>query len=214
MGRPPRIDIAGLIYHVTARGNYRQDIFHSEADKERYIWLLAHYQQEYGVKLFAFVLMDNHVHLLLERPQSTSLGEIVKTLHGRFSKEINRERRQVGHLFQGRFYSLIVEEDAYLLELTRYIHLNPVRAGMVDSPDQYRWGSARTYLGLDYYPFIDRTYLALFGRRPQTRYEKYKAFLTEGMIQKTNPMQNIKEGRFLASLEFIKQVKQAWEASL
>jgi len=214
MVRPPRIDIAGFTYHVTARGNYRQDIFASDAEKELYISFLSHYQQEFSFRLFAFVLMDNHIHLLLERPTQISLGKVIKILHGRFSKEINRIKRRSGHLFQGRFFSLIVEEDVYLLELTRYIHLNPVKAGMVKSAHEYRWSSARTYLGLDYFSFVDREYLALFGKRPQTRHKNYEAFLEDGCKKNIDITSKIKEGMFLASPEFIKRVKDSWEASL
>lgn len=214
MGRAPRIDIAGLTYHITARGNYRQNIFHTDNDKAFYIELLAHYQKELSFRLFAFVLMDNHIHLLLERSTKATLGEIIKTINGRFSKEINWRRQQHGHLFQARFYSVIVEQDPYLLELTRYIHLNPVRAAIVLKPHGYMWSSCRAYLGLDSFSFIDRSYLEVFGKRPQTRVAKYKAFLEEGMIHKQSPLAKVKEGRFLASPEFTKQVKANWESNL
>lgn len=214
MVRRPRIDIAGYLYHVTARGNYRQDIFYSDKDKELYMELLAYYQKQLGFRLYAFVLMDNHIHLLLERSDKASLAEIIKSLNGRYSKQCNKRKKKKGHLFQGRFYSVIVEADSYLLELTRYIHLNPVRAGIAERPQDYVWSSCRTYLGLDYHPFVDRTYLDLFGKRPLTKRANYKTFLEEGMEFKKSPLSVIKEGMFLGSADFIKQAKAAWESGL
>ncbi|MCL6472739.1 MAG: transposase [Firmicutes bacterium] len=207
MGRRPRIDIPNLLYHVVARGNYQQDIFYSDADRELYLELLAFYKEKLGFTVYAFCLMSNHVHLLLRPTEKSSLAEIVKSLHSRYAKKCNYRQKQRGHLFQERFYSVVVDSEAYLLELTRYIHLNAVRAGITSKPQDYKWSSLRTYIGLDYYPFIDRSHLTLFGKRPSTQVSRYMAFLEQGLRNNKDILSEIKEGRFLGSDGFIAQVK-------
>lgn len=186
MGRKPRIDIAGYCYHITARGNYRQNIFLEDKDKKLYLNLLAHYRDELGFTIYAFCLMNNHVHLLIKRTDRASLAEIVKSINGRYSKEFNKRRKKQGHLFQGRFYSVIVENEIYLLEATRYIHLNPARAGIIGKAEDYVWSSLRTYLGIDNFPFVDKSYLKYFGKRPSTMVEKYRIYLDEAVDAEKN----------------------------
>ena len=208
MGRKPRIDIPDYVYHITARGNYRQNIFLNEDDKGLYLDILALYQAKYAFELYSFVLMDNHVHLLLKRPQETALSKIVKSLHSTYAREHNFRIKRHGHLFQGRFHAIVVENDSYLLELSRYIHLNPVRAGMVSDPAAYPFSSAQTYLGYAYMPYVNKMILTGLAKRPKTQQERYRRFLLEGIAMGKGPLADVKEGLFLGSDEFVSSIRQ------
>ncbi len=147
MPRPPRVEFEGALYHVITRGNNRQAIFKDEADYRTFLGLLERGKQKHPFYLYAYVLMPNHVHLLLER-QTDSLSRIMQRLLTGYAQYWNRKYRKVGHVFQGRYKAILCQKDAYLSELVRYIHLNPVRAKMVRRPEDYVWSSHRAYLGL------------------------------------------------------------------
>src|SRR5438093_5381003 len=146
MARPLRLEFSGAIYHLTARGNARQKIFFSDADRQLFIDTLAGVVFRYGWICHAYCLMANHYHLLVETPKpNLSLG--MRQLNGIYTQAFNRRHRRVGHLFQGRFKAILVEKDAYLLELSRYIHLNPWRVKRSYDPFKYRWSSLQAYVG-------------------------------------------------------------------
>ena len=126
MARPLRVDYPGALYHVTARGNERKAIFRHDADREQFLAVLAHAVERYRLRLHAYVLMDNHYHLLVETPEA-NLSLALRHLNGVYTGAFNRAHRRVGHLFQGRFKAIVVDKESYLLELSLYIHLNPVR---------------------------------------------------------------------------------------
>ena len=126
MPRPPRIDFPDAVYHVTSRGNGRADIFHSDDDRERFLVQLAHHLHHCGVVLYAFVLMDNHIHALLRTPRA-NLSHFMQRLLSSYALYSRYRHRRPGHLFQGRFKAKLVEDEIYLLAVTRYIHLNPVK---------------------------------------------------------------------------------------
>ena len=144
MARPLRIEYQGAFYHVIVRGNRRQDIFVDDEDRTVYLERLKRYKERYGFIIYAYVLMTNHVHLLIE----TLDAPISKVMHGinfTFTQHFNRRHEKVGHLFQGRYKALVCDRDSYLLALVRYIHLNPVRSGLVETPGDYRWSSYNAY---------------------------------------------------------------------
>lgn len=146
MARPPRIEVPGALYHVIARGNQRRTIFRDAVDYRRYLDLLARYQQRQGFTLYAYVLLPNHLHLLLS-PGRFALSKTMQGLQQTYTRHFNQRYRVVGHCFQGRYKAILCQSDAYLLELVRYLHLNPVRAGLVPTAARYRWSSHRLYLG-------------------------------------------------------------------
>lgn len=146
MARKPRIQFPGALYHVISRGNQRQKIFRSASDRSRYLQLLSQYQSRYGFRLYAYVLMGNHTHMLVEAG-TTPLSKIMQGLQQTYTLYFNRKYRLVGHLFQGRYKALLCDRDSYLLELVRYIHLNPVRSRLVKNPALYPWSSHQEYLG-------------------------------------------------------------------
>jgi REP element-mobilizing transposase RayT len=144
MARKPRIHVPGAFYHVMARGNRKQDVFQDDDDYHTYLRLVKKYSQRYGVEVHGYVLMPNHVHFLL-RVGDIPLAKFMQGVQQSYTQIYNKRHDQVGHLFQGRFKSLLVDKDAYLLELIRYIHLNPVKAGLVNDPRSYRWSSQWNY---------------------------------------------------------------------
>jgi REP-associated tyrosine transposase len=145
MPRGPRIDVEGALYHVIARGVERRAIFRDERDRSGFVERLSGLVGEESVELFAYVMMDNHFHLVLRRDQ-TPLSQFMRRLLTGHTVTFNRRRRRVGHLFQNRYKSVLCNEDRYLLQLVRYVHLNPVRARMVRDPADYPWSSHRAYL--------------------------------------------------------------------
>lgn len=146
MTRPPRLDAAGTVTHVIARGNERRPLFRDDADRERYLELLDEACGKHGARVFAYCLMPNHLHVALQTAD-TPLSRVVHDVHSRYARYFNRRHDRAGHLFQGRFQGLLVDRDAYLLELVRYIHRNPVKARLAARPEEFAWSSHAAYLG-------------------------------------------------------------------
>lgn len=151
MARPPRVKSNSGIYHIMLRGVHRQSIFHDEEDRIRFLYTLEKYKEESGYQVFAWCLMDNHVHLLLKEG-AENLAVSMKRIGVSFVWFYNMKYNTSGHLFQGRFRSEAIENSGHLLSVIRYIHLNPVKAGMVKKPGEWRWSSYRSYLGNKDYP--------------------------------------------------------------
>jgi putative transposase len=145
MSRRPRLFAPGLLYHVIARGNQRQSTFLDDADYGAYLRRLALYLERHGVSLHAYCLMPNHVHLLV-RTGTTPLAKFMQGLQQSYTQWFNRVHEKVGHVFQGRYRAIVCDSDKYLVTLVRYIHLNPVRAGLVSRPDLYRYSGHRAFL--------------------------------------------------------------------
>lgn len=146
MARPLRIEFEGAVYHVTSRGNARDDIYLADGDREMFLDTLAHVVERFGWICHAYCLMGNHYHLMIETPQA-NLSRGMRQLNGIYTQRFNRKHQRVGHVFQGRFKSIVVDKDAYLLELSRYIVRNPVAAGMVADVTDWVWSSYRATAG-------------------------------------------------------------------
>ena len=140
MARKPRVAFEGALYHVIVRGNQRQRTFRDDRDRLRYLERIEHYRQRYRFQIYAYVLMSNHVHLLLETG-TTPLSKILHGIQFTYTQYYNRRYRTIGHLFQGRYKAILCDRDAYLLELIRYIHLNPARLKKPEDLANYRWSS-------------------------------------------------------------------------
>ncbi|MDP7420761.1 MAG: transposase [bacterium] len=145
MPRKPRIHYPGAVYHVILRGNAGQNIFFDTADRYKYFHLLQEGIERFNHSIHAFCLMSNHVHLVIQA-NDIPLSRIMHNLNFRYTAYLNRRMKTSGHIFQGRYKAILVEADNYLLELIRYIHNNPVVAGIVMSPDNYRWSSHSVYI--------------------------------------------------------------------
>ncbi|MHB8849168.1 MAG: transposase [Burkholderiales bacterium] len=146
MPRLPRTVFAGLPHHVTQRGNRREDVFFTDEDREAYLTWLREYCEKYGLAVLAYCLMTNHIHLIVVPTTDDGLQRVLKPLHMRYAQLINRARNWKGHLWQGRFFSSPLDE-VYLLAAVRYVERNPVRAGMVERAEDYRWSSAAAHCG-------------------------------------------------------------------
>lgn len=145
MARRPRVVIPGQAHHVIQRGNRRQNVFFSAKDKDRYLEILKNHLVYFHVKMWAYCLMDNHVHLVLVPECAEGLAKVVGNTHCKYTREINKRERWRGYLWQGRFKSLVVH-DSYLYHLLRYVENNPVRAKMVKEAGKYRWSSAKSHI--------------------------------------------------------------------
>lgn len=146
MPRSPRYYVPGLIYHAYTRGNNRELIFFEESNYQRFLSNLERYRIPLNYKIFAYCFLPNHFHLLLQI-NNVSISKIMQILLTAYTMYINKKYARVGHIFQGRYQSIIVEKDTYLLQVQRYIHLNPVKAGLVLEPDDYLWSSYNSFLG-------------------------------------------------------------------
>ena len=181
MTRPLRIEYEGAVYHVTSRGNARQDIFLDDGDREGFLEVLSEVVKRFNWICHAYCLMSNHYHLLIETPDA-NLSTGMKLLNGVYTRAFNRRHNRVGHVLQGRFKGILVEKDSYLLELARYVVLNPVRAKMVRHPRHWRWSSYRATAGEIIPPrFLTTTWiLAQFDEAPNRAVLAYRKFVKEG----------------------------------
>jgi len=175
MARPLRVEFSNAVYHVTARGNDRGKIYSDEKDYRKHLEIIEKNVERYGVRLYAYVLMGNHYHLLLETPDG-GLGRFAHAVQSHYTNYYNRRHGRAGHLFQGRYKALLVEKESYLLEVSRYIHLNPARAGLVKRPEDWRWSSYRCYIGLEKRPkWLDSDeVLRCFGRQKTAAARRYR----------------------------------------
>ncbi len=148
MARRPRIEFPGALYHTYSRGNSRNHIFHSDADFRAFLRLLKHVIDEHGWVIHSYCLMPNHYHLLLETP-GAMLSSGMKILNGAYAQRFNKKYGEVGHLFQGRFNSKLIDKDDYFMALLRYINMNPVDARIVPFPCDWKWSSCRALLRQD-----------------------------------------------------------------
>jgi REP element-mobilizing transposase RayT len=204
MARKPRAEIEGGLYHVITRGNNRRRIFDSAADYEKFLSLLAKQKSKLPFLLYAYCLMTNHVHLLIER-QADSVGRIMHRLLTGYAQYYNRRYRRVGHLFEGRHKSILCQSERYLAELVRYIHLNPVRAGMVKRAEEYQYSGHRAYLGLEPAGIVDvDPVLRHFGGQRKLARRAYFDFVNAGMkLGHQSGFYLAEDGRILGTEEFV-----------
>ncbi len=209
MARRPRVYFPGALYHVISRGNRKQKIFGDERDFETYLSYLTEYKTKYPFYLYAFALMRNHCHLLLE-VKEVPLSKIMQVLQFRYTRYFNKRFRKVGHLFQGRYKAILCDKEAYLLELIRYIHLNAVRAGVVRDPEEYPWTSHRSYLQKGRESLIDSNMaLSQFSRKESLARKRYRQFVIEGMgTGHEQKYYQVKEQRYLGEDEFVDKVEE------
>lgn len=182
MTRPLRIEFPGALYHVTSRGNARAAIFADDIDRELFLETLGQVVERFNWRCHAYCLMDDHYHLMIETPDG-NLAAGMRQLNGVYTQRFNRRHRRVGHVFQGRFKAILVDRDSYLLELCRYIVLNPVRARMVRRVDGYRWSSYRATAGSAEPPsFLSYEWvLSQFAQTEGVARRKYREFVQAGV---------------------------------
>lgn len=203
MPRPLRLHVAGAFYHVTLRGNHRQNIFFKHEDRSLFNKITSEVVERFTARLHAYCLMTNHVHLLIQ-VGDVPLGRLMLRIAGRYARTIQRHLHTTGHLFEKRYYPLLVDADEYLLELLRYIHLNPVRARMVNEAGEYLWSSHHAYLGTRTEPWVTTDFaLAMFhSHRPQA-ISAYARFIGEcAEVQSPLDEYNPNDRRILGGDEF------------
>jgi REP-associated tyrosine transposase len=209
MARPLRITFSGAFYHITSRGNERKAVFKSNRDREKFLEYLESATERYNAVIHAFCLMDNHYHLLLETP-SGNLPQIMRHINGAYTTYFNVKRARNGHLFQGRYKAILVEKDAYAKELSRYIHLNPVRAKMVEKLEQHPWSSYNYYVGRKDTPeWLNRSFiLSYFGDTLPAAQKGYRDFVLSLIdCEYQNPLDDVFGSVLLGSEDFIKFIR-------
>lgn len=181
MARPLRLEFAGALYHITSRGNERKSIYFDATDFELFLTQLGKVCERYNWVVHAYCLMSNHYHLLVETPDA-NLSKGMRQLNGTFTQAINRKYQRVGHLFQGRYKAILVDKDAYLLELSRYIVLNPVRAKRVQRLEDWPWSSWHAVMGVAVSPswLATDALLRMFAKQRKTARRKYAEFVQQG----------------------------------
>ena len=209
MSRPLRVEYAGAYYHVINRGNNQENIFLNDRDRQKFIEYLEKASERYSIVIHTYCLMSNHFHLLVETAEP-NLSVAMQWLNVSYATYFNRKRGRHGHLFQGRFKAILVEADEYLKYLSRYIHLNPVRAMMVSAASKYKWSSYSYFIGKKKPPgFIETDWiLSSFGKNKKEAQKNYKDFV-EGVDIKTleSPARQVSEGFILGDSDFVKWVK-------
>lgn len=209
VARPLRIEYPGAFYHVTARGNEQKDIFKSGRDREKFFSYLESAWERYGAVFHAYCLMSNHYHLMLETPQG-NLSRIMKHINSSYTTYFNIRQNRAGHLFQGRYKSILIEADAYAAELSRYIHLNPVKAKMTEAPEGYPWSSYHYYIEGSEPPWLRTDFVrGYFGRKEQDSRRNYKSYVLEMVGREyPDPLAGAVASTILGSDEFVSEVQE------
>jgi REP element-mobilizing transposase RayT len=209
MARPLRIEFPGALYHVCSRGNARQAIYLDDDDRVKWLMLLGEVCRRFNWVCYSYCQMTNHYHLMIETPDG-NLSSGMRHLNGVYTQFFNKRHRRVGHLFQGRYASPLIEKEAYLLELCRYIVLNPVRAGIVAVAEEWQWSSYRHALGqnkAEDWLQVDWL-LSCFSARKHAAIEKYAKFVSQGRNQ-SSPWSQLKNQIYLGSDDYVDKV-QVW----
>jgi len=207
MARPLRLEFAGALYHVTARGNRRENIYESDKDRITFLEILGDVCETYNWVCHAYCLMGNHYHLIIETPDA-NLSKGMRQLNGVYTQKFNYLHRRVGHCFQGRYKAIHVDKESYLLELARYVVLNPVRAEMVHSAGQWLWSSYRATTGQVKKPEWLNTdwLLSAFAKRKKNAIKLYRDFVSNGLGQ-PSPWKELRNQVYLGSNDFVAQMQ-------
>ncbi|MGH8177337.1 MAG: REP-associated tyrosine transposase [Steroidobacter sp.] len=214
MPRPLRIHVPGAFYHVTLRGNHRQNIFFSAADRQLFDDITAEVITRFSARVHAYCWMTNHVHILIQVGDAP-LGRLMLRVAGRYARSVQSKLRTTGHLFEKRYHPVLVDADEYLLALVRYIHLNPVRARMIQHPTDYPWSSHRTYIGAVTKSWVTTDFaLGMFHTERERAIAAYQRFIDAGVASPSvSPLieRNPSDARILGSDEFVgKLLGDAW----
>lgn len=214
MGRPLRIEYPDALYHITSRGNERKEIYLDEEDRLKFLTILEDYHDRYGILIHSYVLMDNHYHLILETPKG-NLVQVMQGINGGYTGYFNRKYERSGHLFQGRYKGILVDKDNYLVELSRYVHLNPVRASMVKRPEEYRWSSYPVYIarGKEVIWVEYAWVLSKFGSDIKKGREKYRRYVEEGLKEGIGetPLKAVQGQVVLGGEDFVEKIKRIFK---
>lgn len=203
MSRPLRLEFAGALYHVTSRGDRKEPIFLDDSDRLAWLDILGKACDRFNFVIYSFCQMTNHYHLMIETAED-NLSCAMRHLNGVYSQYFNRKHKLVGHLFQGRYKAILVEKETYLMELSRYIVLNPVRAGFSRMAEDWKWSSYAYMVTDGYSPDWLRTesLLAHFGPNRKQAVESYRRFVMDGAGTR-NPLNDVSHQLFLGGEDFV-----------
>ena len=203
MTRPLRIEFAGALYHVTSRGDRREDIYPDDEDREAWLDVLSLVCERFNWLIHAYCQMTNHYHLLVETVDG-NLSRGMRQLNGRYTQRFNRRHGLAGHLYQGRYTAILVQKESYLQELSRYVVLNPLRAGIVERPEDWPWSSYGSTAGLVEAPdwFDEDWILNQFGGSRRKAVLAYEQFVLEG-IGLSNPLEQTRHQLLLGDDSFV-----------
>jgi putative transposase len=207
MARPLRLEFPGAVYHIMSRGDRRRDIFADEVDRQKFLDTLGKEVAQQRWRLYAYCLMGNHYHLLVETPEANLVAGM-RRLNGVYTQGFNRRHDLVGHVLQGRYKSVIVDRNAYLLELARYIVLNPVRAGLVDHVHDWPWSSYRATAGYALAPYwlsVDAI-IGQFGDQAMAAQRVYRDFVRDGVCA-PSPWTEIRGQAYLGGEQFLHDIE-------
>lgn len=205
MARPLRLEFPGALYHVTSRGDRRKSIFFDDNDRQHWLDILGLVCSRFNFSVHAYCQMSNHYHLMIETLEG-NLSQGMRQLNAFYSQEFNRQHGLVGHVFQGRYKAILVQKESYLLELARYVVLNPVRAGIVSDPKDWQWGSYNFTTGEHDAPTWLNTVwlLSQFGKSRNLSLGAYRQFVLEG-IGKESPLKDTQHQMILGDQAFVMQ---------
>ena len=212
MARPLRVEYPGAYYHVINRGNNQEKIFLNDRDKEKFLEYLEKANERFSIIIHTYCLMSNHYHLLVETPEP-NLSVAMQWINVSYATYFNRKRGRVGHLFQGRFKAILIDADQYLKHLSRYIHLNPVKAKLVPMASKYKWSSYAAFIGKARIPAYLETnrLLSTFGKGRKGAKQNYKDFVENTDITTLeNPNEQVTEGFILGDWHFVNWVKNTF----
>lgn len=212
MARPLRVEYPGAFYHVISRGNSGAAVFKTDRDRKRFLDYLQNARERFSLLIHAYCLMNNHYHLLIETPQA-NLSQTIQWVNISYASYFNKKHSRNGHLFQGRFKALLVDADEYLVHLSRYIHLNPVQAGIVAVPDQYPWSSYGTFAGkVDRPDFLTTDeILSRFGVKEREAVRAYRKCVEETDIKVLkDPYECAMGGFILGDADFVHWVQETF----
>ena len=205
MARPLRIEYEGAFYHVTSRGNERKRIFSAKTDYHQFKSYLKEAQKKYRYHLHSYVFMPNHYHLIIETPEG-NLSKIMQYINGSYTNFFNRRTHRSGHLFQGRYKAILVDVGRYLLQLSRYIHLNPVRAGLVEQPQNYPHSSYNSFISKKGEEIITRELIwGMISKDERYGPSRYRSFVERELEgESENPLEDVYAGAVLGEKSFIR----------
>ena len=207
MARPLRIEFEGALYHILSRGNDRQDIFLNDDDYKTFLSVLEEMSSRFEVDIFAYVLMSNHYHLLI-RTNESNLSKSMQWLGTTYTRRFNLQHFRSGHLFQGRYKSIIVQNDAYLMQLSCYIHRNPLRAGLVNRLADYRWSSYHAYAYKANNPNWLNKELILSQFNGKDSYKAYREKVQKYSEEEAKIFENLRHGLVFGTKRYLDKIKK------
>ena len=214
MARPVRIEFPGAVYHVICRGNNRQAIYRDDEDRRRYLEKLSYYCQDKKVDLLAYCLMPNHVHLLLETPEG-NLSKIMQAFQTSYTVYFNKRHGRTGHVFEQRYKAMLVDKDNYLLQVSRYIHLNAVSAKLAERAQDYRWCSYGSYLkGNGIVRLKTDAVLGQLNGSKARQLQQYREYVEGGRGGRLrNPPPEVRQQIYVGDEEFAEAMQKRGKAS-